>query len=139
MNVYVFAERIGTKVTLFSIAPNVRMSIYSTRSTPRRGCAKPGREYKLRPVSYVITSFIEKTMSVRGLNLYVTSDGKYLAMDGLFDTVYKFDLIFSDNDFSCQILARGENGMGLMLKQSFNIPWTNGEALRDFMEYVRQM
>ena len=56
-----------------------------------------------------------------------------------FDTVYKFDLIFSDNDFSCQILERGDNDMGLMLKQSFNIPWTNGDALREFMEYVRQM
>lgn len=93
----------------------------------------------MRPVSYVITNFIEKTMSVRGLNLYVTADGKYLAMDGQFDTVYKFDLIFSDNDFSCQILERGDNDMGLMLKQSFNIPWTNGDALREFMEYVRQM
>ena len=91
----------------------------------------------MRPVSYVITSFIEKTMSLKGLSLYITSDGKYLAMDALFNTVFKFDLVFSDNDFSCQILAKSD--VGLMLKHSVNIPWTNGGALRDFMEYVRQM
>jgi hypothetical protein len=76
-------------------------------------------------------------MSVKGLNLYITSDGKYLAMDGLFDTIFKFDLMFSDSDFSCQILAKSAEG--LMLKHSVNIPWTNGAALRDFMEYVRQL
>ena len=76
-------------------------------------------------------------MSVRGLNLYITSDGKYLAMDSQYDTIYKFDLIFSDSDFSCQILAKGSEG--LMVKHSVNIPWTNGVALREFMEYVRQM
>lgn len=91
----------------------------------------------MRPVSYVITNFIEKTMSVKGLNLYITSEGKYLAMNGLFDTIFKFDLIFSDNDFSCQILAKSAEG--LVLKQAVNIPWTNGEAIRNFMEYVRQM
>ena len=91
----------------------------------------------MRPVSYVITNFIEKTMSVKGLNLYVTTDGKYLAMDSNFDTVYKFDLIFSDNDFSCQILARGGNG--LTLKHAVNIPWPNGSAIRDFMDFVRQI
>ena len=92
----------------------------------------------MRPVSYVITNFIEKTMNVKGLNLYITSDGKYLAMDGSYDTIFKFDLIFSDSDFSCQILAKREEG-GLMLKHSVNIPWTNGTAIRDFMEYVRSI
>ena len=92
----------------------------------------------MRPVSYVITSFIEKTMSVKGLNLYITADGKYLAMNGAYDTILKFDLIFSDNDFSCQILARGAEG-GLMLRHSVNIPWTNGAAIRDFMDYVRSI
>jgi hypothetical protein len=91
----------------------------------------------MQPVSYVITNFIEKAMSMKGLSLYVTTDGKYLAMDGNFDTIYKFDLIFSDNDFSCQILARGANG--LSLKHAVNIPWTNGSAIRDFMEFVRQI
>ena len=91
----------------------------------------------MRPVSYVITNFIEKTMSVKGLSLYITSDGKYLAMDGMFDTIFKFDMIFSDNDFSCQVLAKSEEG--LVLKRAVNIPWTNGAALREFMEYVLQM
>ena len=92
----------------------------------------------MKPVSYVITNFIEKTMSVKGLNLYVTSDGKYLAMNGSYDTIFKFDLMFSDSDFSCQILGKVPEG-GLMLKHSVNIPWTNGTALREFMEYVREM
>jgi hypothetical protein len=91
----------------------------------------------MKPISYVITNFIEKTMSIKGLNLYITSDGKYLVMDGQYDTIFKFDLMFSDNDFSCQILARGPEG--LQLKHSVNIPWTNGSGLRDFMDFVRHL
>ena len=91
----------------------------------------------MRPVSYLITNFIEKTMNGKGLSIFITTDGKYLAMDKSYDTAFKFDLVFSDNDFSCQILAKSEHG--LMLKQSFNIPWSNGNALRDFMEYLRQL
>ncbi|GHV48758.1 hypothetical protein FACS1894204_13150 [Synergistales bacterium] len=91
----------------------------------------------MRPVSYVITNFIEKTMNAKGLNLFVTSDGKYLIMDGSFETMYKFDLTFSDSDFSCQILAR--EGNNLNLKKAVNIPWTNGKDIRDFMEFIRNL
>ena len=91
----------------------------------------------MRPVSYLITNFIERTVNSKGLSIFITSDGKYLAMDKSYDTIFKFDLMFSDNDFSCQILAKSEHG--LMLKHSVNIPWTNGDALRDFMEYLRQL
>lgn len=91
----------------------------------------------MKPISYVITNFIEQTVSEKGLNLYITADGKYLAMDSEFDTILKFDLIFSDSDFSCQILARGSEG--LMLRRSFNIPWTSGGALREFMTYVKEL
>ena len=91
----------------------------------------------MRPVSYLITNFIEKTMNSKGLSIFITADGKYLAMDKSYDTIYKFDLMFSDNDFSCQILGKSDHG--LVLKNSVNIPWTNGNALRDFMEYLRQL
>ena len=91
----------------------------------------------MRPVSYLVTSFIEKTMNAKGLSIFITTDGKYLAMDKTYDTIFKFDLSFSDNDFSCQILAKSEHG--LLLKQAVNIPWTNGKALRDFMEYLHQL
>jgi len=91
----------------------------------------------MRPVSYLITNFIEKTMNSKGLSIFITADGKYLAMDKSYDTVFKFDLVFSDNDFSCQILVKSEQE--LMLKHSVNIPWTNGNALREFMEYLRQL
>jgi len=76
-------------------------------------------------------------MNSKGLSIFITADGKYLAMDNSFDTVFKFDMVFSDNDFSCQILSKSEQG--LMLTESFNIPWTNGNALRDFMEYLRKL
>ena len=91
----------------------------------------------MRPIAYLITSYIEKSLEAKGLSLYVTSDGKYLAMDGNFNTVFKFDLIFSDGDFSCQILAR--EGEGLVVRHSVNIPWTNGVALREFMEHVKAL
>ena len=91
----------------------------------------------MRPISYVVTNFIEKTMNIKGLNLYITSDGKYLAMDGSFETIYKFDLVFSDSDFSCQILTKGENG--LTLKHSVNIPWTDGTAIREFMDFCSSL
>ena len=91
----------------------------------------------MRPVSYLITNFIEKTMNSKGLSIFITADGKYLAMDKSFDTIFKFDLTFSDSDFSCQILAKGDHG--LLLKHSVNIPWTNGDELREFMDYLRQL
>ena len=58
-------------------------------------------------------------------------------MDNMYDTVFKFDLMFSDNDFSCQILGRSEQG--LVMKHSVNIPWSNGAALREFMNFVRNL
>jgi hypothetical protein len=88
-------------------------------------------------MSYIITNFIEKAMSAKELNLFVTSDGKYLAMNEQYDTVYKFDLLFSDSDFSCQILAGGAGGV--VLKHAVNVPWTNGAGIRAFMDYVNRM
>jgi len=91
----------------------------------------------MRPVSYLVTNFIEKTMNSKGLSIFITTDGKYLAMDKSYDTIFKFDLAFSDNDFTCKILIKGDGG--LVLKDTVNIPWTNGNALREFMEYLRQL
>ncbi|NLL37187.1 MAG: hypothetical protein GX256_06660 [Fretibacterium sp.] len=91
----------------------------------------------MKPIAYLITNFIEKTVESKGLSLYVTSDGKYLAMDEDFNTHYKFDLIVSGSDFSCQVLT--PEGEALVTRLSVNIPWTNGAALRDFMEQVRAL
>ncbi len=44
--------------------------------------------------------------------LYFTDDDKLLAMDDRFETHFKFDLVFSDNDFSCQVLSRGRRPAG---------------------------
>lgn len=91
----------------------------------------------MKPVSFLVTNFIEKAVELKGLSLYITADGKYLAMDENYNTVLKFDLMFTDNDFSCQVLVRGADG--LTLKHSVDIPWTNGAALREFMEQIRAL
>ena len=88
-------------------------------------------------VSAIITRCIRQNMEDRGLALYFTDDDKLLAMDEEFETHFKFDLVFSDNDFSCLILSRGPKG--LEVRQRFNISWTNARHIRDFMEYVRKL
>ncbi|MGI6783970.1 MAG: hypothetical protein ACOX5A_07045 [Aminivibrio sp.] len=88
-------------------------------------------------VSAIITGFIRQNMEERGLSLYFTDDDKLLAMDDQFETHFKFDLVFSDNDFSCLILSRGDKG--LEVRQRFNISWTSARSIREFMEYVRKL
>lgn len=88
-------------------------------------------------VSAIITRFIRQNMEERGLVLYFTDDDKLLAMDENFETRFKFDLVFSDNDFSCQLLTRGEKG--LQMRERFNISWTNARGIREFMEYIRNI
>ena len=88
----------------------------------------------MKPISTIIIDFIDTTMSIKNLKVYFSDHGKIFVLDEEFDTLFKFDLLFSDTDFSCQILER-DNG-GLALKYSFNIPWTDGKAIRDFMKQV---
>lgn len=88
-------------------------------------------------VSAIITRFIRKNMEERGLVLYFTDDDKLLAMDEQYETQFKFDLVFSDNDFSCQLLTRSEKG--LQMRERFNISWTNAKGIREFMEYIRNI
>lgn len=88
-------------------------------------------------VSAIITRFIRQNMEERGLVLYFTDDDKLLAMDENHETQFKFDLVFSDNDFSCQLLTRGEKG--LQMRERFNISWTNAKGIREFMEYIRNI
>ena len=88
-------------------------------------------------VSGIITCFSRQNMEERSLMLFFTDDDKLLAMDDTYETHFKFDLVFSDNDFSCQILSRGEKG--LHVRQRFNISWTNAKGIREFMDYVRSL
>lgn len=88
----------------------------------------------MKQISTVITDFIDTAMSIKNLGVYCSEHGKIFVLDAEYDTLFKFDLVFSDNDFSCQILVR--SGGELVLKHSFNIPWTNGPAIRDFMRQV---
>ncbi len=88
-------------------------------------------------ISSIITTFIEKNMKERGLSLYRTDDEKILVLDGEYETCFKFDIVFSDNDFSCSVLSKSERG--LQLRRRFNVSWTNSEEIREFMEFVRNL
>ena len=78
----------------------------------------------MKTISTMITDFIDNTMSVKNLRVYCSEHGKIFVMDEEYDTLFKFDLVFSDSDFSCQILVRNEGR--LTLKHSVNISWTDG-------------
>ena len=98
------------------------------------GSASTEEGERMKPISTIIIDFIDTTMSIKNLKVYCSDHGKIFVLDEEFDTLFKFDLLFSDTDFSCQILVR--NNGGLALKHSFNIPWTDGKAIRSFMKQV---
>ncbi len=89
----------------------------------------------LEHISSIIVNFIVRNMEERGLSLYRTDDDKIMALDGGYETCFKFDLVVSDNDFSCAVLSRGERG--LVLNRRFNVSWSDAAGIREFMEYVR--
>ena len=91
----------------------------------------------MKPISTMITDFIDNTMSVKNLRVYCSEHGKIFVMDEEYDTLFKFDLVFSDSDFSCQILVRNEGR--LTLKHSVNISWTDGRMIRNFMRQVEEL
>ena len=68
----------------------------------------------MKPISTIIVDFIDTTMSIKNLKVYCSDHGKIFVLDEEFDTLFKFDLIFSDTDFSCQILVRS-NDLSLYL------------------------
>lgn len=91
----------------------------------------------MKTISTMITDFIDNTMSVKNLRVYCSEHGKIFVMDEEYDTLFKFDLVFSDSDFSCQILVRNEGR--LTLKHSVNISWTDGRMIRNFMRQVEEL
>ena len=88
----------------------------------------------MEPVNCIVLRYIESVMNERGYRVFTTGDGKILAMDETFQVRFKFDPMFTDNDFSCQVLAWTEGG--LRLRESFNVSWTNGEGIRRFMDFI---
>ncbi|MBQ7263872.1 MAG: hypothetical protein IJR14_09170 [Synergistaceae bacterium] len=88
----------------------------------------------MKDISSVIIDFIERAVKKKGLELYTASEGKYIAMDGDYDTRFKFDLSFSDNAFVCHTLIHGKQE--LMLSHSVNISWTDGKGIREFLKYI---
>jgi hypothetical protein len=92
---------------------------------------------RMEPVNTIVLRHIESVMNEQGYRVFTTEDGKILAMDDSYQVRFKFDPMFTDNDFSCQVLAWTENG--LRIRESFNISWTNGEAIRKFIEYIKNL
>jgi len=86
----------------------------------------------------MITNFFDKAMNAKGLKLFAASNERFFAMDSSFETVFKFDLFCSSSDFTCYVLAKDSDGE-LTQEHSVNIAWTDGPAIREFMEYVQGM
>ncbi|MBQ9527441.1 MAG: hypothetical protein IJR68_07500 [Fretibacterium sp.] len=91
----------------------------------------------MKNISSVVVEFIERAMKKKGLELYNSGEGKYVAMDGDYNTRFKFDISFSDNAFVCHILVHGDQG--LALSHSVNIPWTDGVAIRTFFQNIEAL
>ena len=72
----------------------------------------------MKSISTIIIDFIDTTMSIKNLKVYCSDHGKIFVLDEEFDTLFKFDLLFSDTDFSCQILVRNNGGLTLKLTRS---------------------
>ena len=50
----------------------------------------------MKNISSVIVEYLERTMLNKGLALYESDEGKYMAMDESFNVRFKFDLEFTD-------------------------------------------
>ncbi|MDI9370731.1 MAG: hypothetical protein GX181_04355 [Synergistaceae bacterium] len=88
-------------------------------------------------ISNIITKFIKKNMAERGLTLYRTDEKKIMALNDEYETKFKFDLVCTDNDFSCSVLSLGEDG--LVMRKRFNVSWSDSEGIREFMDFVKGM
>ena len=88
----------------------------------------------MKDISSVVIDFIERAMKRKGLEVFLSAENKYVAMDGDYNTRFKFDLSFSDNAFVCHTLIHGDEA--LILTHSVNISWTDGKAIRGFFQYI---
>ncbi len=105
------------------------------------GAVPPARNERgsgtMKDIASVVVEFIERAMKKKGLELYISGENKYVAMDGDYNTRFKFDLSFSDNAFVCHSLIHGDQT--LVLSHSVNISWTDGSAIRDFFQYIESL
>lgn len=88
-------------------------------------------------IADVIERKIEKIFQEKGLLPYLTPDGKILVLDEDFNTQYKLDIAFNNSDFSCIVLKR--RGESLRDVTNFNVPWTSGKEIRDFLTHLERM
>ncbi len=88
-------------------------------------------------IADVINSQIETIFREKGYRPCSTPDGKILILDQDFTTHYKLDISFNNSDFSCIVLRRKNGSLGDL--KSFNVPWTSGKEIREFLQYLISM
>jgi len=88
-------------------------------------------------IADVLSNRIERIFQEKGLRPCLTPDGKIIVMDDDFTTRYKLDIAFNNSDFSCIVLGRRDNS--LRDAKNFNVPWTSGKDIREFLEYLASM
>lgn len=92
----------------------------------------------MKDISTIIVDMLGNMMQGKGLELFrVGDDTKYLAIDKDFNTMFKFELSFSERAFVCQTLVRRNNEM--MIDDSVNIAWTEGESIRQFFRHIESL
>lgn len=92
----------------------------------------------MKDISTVIVDLLEKIIQEKGLELFqVGGDTKYLAIDKDFNTMFKFELSFSERAFVCQTLIHNNGEM--MIDDSVNIAWTDGASIRNFFKHIEAL
>ncbi|PIE55245.1 MAG: hypothetical protein CSA35_02090 [Dethiosulfovibrio peptidovorans] len=85
----------------------------------------------------MIRKHIADIFRKKGLRPYTLPDGKILVIDDNFVTQFKLDISFNNNDFGCIVLER--RGETLATTKSFNIAWSSGEEIHNFLNYLRSL
>ncbi len=88
-------------------------------------------------IADALTSQIEAVFLEKGYRPCYTPEGKILVIDDEFDTQYKLDISFNNSDFSCIVLRKRNGALGDM--KNFNVPWTSGREIRDFLDYLKSL
>ena len=92
-------------------------------------------------ISTFIIDRIAKAMRKRGLEIYESGEGKLLAMSSALDVRFKFELMFSANDFNVTVLgARKDDPDGEMAKLRQDcFAWTDGKRFKAFDAFLKSL
>lgn len=92
-------------------------------------------------ISTFIIDRIAKAMRKRGLEIYESGEGKLLAMSPALDVRFKFELLFSANDFNVTVLgAREDDPDGEMSKLRQDcFAWTDSKRFKAFNAFLKSL